>query len=55
MECMSSFLLFPSGQYYTGHILSGKSYKAEGLVNLSSLIYDIKCGLATWTNILIIF
>ena len=40
---------------YTGHILSGKSYKAEELVTFSSLFYDMKCGLVTWTNILIIF
>ena len=40
---------FPSGQYYTGHILSGKSYKAEGLVILSSLSYDMNGGSVTCT------
>ena len=34
---------------HTGHILSGKSYKAEGLVTLSSLFYDMNSGSASCT------
>ena len=34
---------------HTGHILSGKSYKAEGLVTLSSLFYDMNSGSVSCT------
>ena len=40
---------YPSGQYYTGHILSGKSYEAEGLFILSSLFHDMNGGSVTCT------